>query len=126
MDASAKILIVEDDPISQRVTQLAIEGMGYNVDIASTGEEAIKLYKSTNYALIFMDFGLPDMTGEQVTQKIRQLEKDARRVPIIALTAHVFHSDKQRCLTAGMDGFLGKPLDLAELKQTLNQWAKPN
>lgn len=120
----ANILLVEDEPISQRVVQLMLEGYGYHVQIASTGQKALELLREGNYDLIFMDLGLPDMTGDQITIKIRERETDDTHIPIIALTAHVFHNDKKRCLAAGMDGFLGKPIEHADLLATLKAWLK--
>ncbi|MDF2866775.1 MAG: hypothetical protein K0S11_245 [Gammaproteobacteria bacterium] len=120
----ANILLVEDEPISQRVVQLMLEGFGYQVHIASTGQKALQLLKEHTYDLIFMDLGLPDMTGDQITIKIREQETSDTHIPIIALTAHVFHNDKKRCLAAGMDGFLGKPIEHADLLSTLKNWLK--
>jgi CheY-like chemotaxis protein len=123
-DKSASILLVEDEPISQRVAQLMLENLGHKVDVANTGEKALSLLVSKVYDLILMDLGLPDMTGDQVTIKIREREGNNKSLPIIALTAHVFHSDKKRCLAAGMNGFLGKPIEYAELQQSLQEWLK--
>lgn len=118
----ANILLVEDEPISQRVVQLMIEGVGHQVAIAASGKEALKLINANNYDLVFMDLGLPDTTGDQLTVKIRNSEHKNRDVPIIALTAHVFHNDKKRCLAAGMNGFLGKPIEHSDLVKTLDTW----
>jgi CheY-like chemotaxis protein len=120
----ANILLVEDEPISQRVAQLMLEGFGYQVHIASTGQKALELLQQYNFDLIFMDLGLPDMTGDQITIKIREQEASYSHIPIIALTAHVFHNDRKRCLAAGMDGFLGKPIEHADLLGILNTWLK--
>lgn len=118
----ANILLVEDEPISQRVAQLMIEGVGHQVAIAASGKEALQLINAHSYDLIFMDLGLPDTTGDQVTVNIRNTENENKTVPIIALTAHVFHNDKKRCLAAGMNGFLGKPIEHADLMKILNTW----
>lgn len=118
----ADILLVEDEPISQRVVQLMLEGYGYEVHIASSGQQALELLEKEHFDLIFMDLGLPDMTGDQVTIKIREKETGSKRIPIIALTAHVFHTDKKRCLAAGMDAFIGKPVEHNELLSVLKTW----
>jgi len=120
----ANILLVEDEPISQRVVQLMLEGHGYKVTVANSGEKALQLLKEQEFDLIFMDLGLPDMTGDQITIEIREQEAGKKRIPIIALTAHVFHNDKKRCLAAGMDGFIGKPIEHADLINTLKTWLK--
>lgn len=118
----ARILLVEDEPISQRVAQLMLENLGHQVNVADTGGKALNLLINEAYDLILMDLGLPDMTGDQVTIKIRERGGNNKSLPIIALTAHVFHSDKKRCLAAGMNGFLGKPIEYAELQQSLQEW----
>lgn len=122
---NAKVLLVEDEPISQRVAQLMLENLGLKVDVAASGASALSLLENNSYDLILMDLGLPDMTGDQVTVKIREGEANNQGLPIIALTAHVFHDDKKRCLAAGMNGFLGKPIEYAELQASLSTWLKP-
>lgn len=117
-----KILVVEDDPISQRVVQLALEKMGYQVDIAESGSKALDAFLSGNYDLILMDYGLPDMSGVAVTQKIRAYEKHKNKhIPIIALTAHG-DSAKTECLAAGMNDFIAKPFELEQLYQKMSMW----
>jgi CheY-like chemotaxis protein len=124
---SIKILVVEDDPISQRVTRLMLEHHGYRVDIAQTGNIALKRFSLQQYLLIFMDMGLPDMPGTEVTQRIRYLEKQQGRepIPIIALTAHS-ESAKKQCLQAGMNDFMNKPLLETNLKAMLVKWLPAN
>lgn len=120
----AKILVVEDDPLSQRVMQLALENLGYHIDIADTGNKALALFNTNEYALIFMDYGLPDITGVEVTHKIREFEKcKNKHAPIIALTAHSDFA-KAACLAAGMDEFVTKPIMLDQLRQLLATWVK--
>lgn len=123
MDTSQlKILVVEDDPISQRVVQLMVEASGYEVDIAATGEEALGLFLTNRYALILMDYGLPDLTGAQITRLMRKMEQ-ARggHTPIIALTAHS-EGVKPACLEAGMDDFTTKPIQLETFNRLLSHW----
>jgi two-component system aerobic respiration control sensor histidine kinase ArcB len=120
-----KILIIEDDPMSQRVIQLMVEANGYEVDIAATGEKALELFLKNRYALILMDYGLPDLTGVQITRLIREIEqKKGLFTPIIAQTAHGSHAE-QECIVAGMNGLLSKPLIKEELDKILNQWINP-
>lgn len=124
MDILKKILVVEDDPISQRVVQIALENMGYQVDIAGNGSKALALFKSTDYSLVLMDYGLPDMTGIAVTSQIREFEEAKNKhTPIIALTAQGDFA-KAECLAAGMDDFVAKPFELIQLKQLLRNWVK--
>lgn len=119
-----KILVVEDEPISQRVVQLALENMGYQVVIAATGSEALALFKATNYNVVLMDYGLPDITGVDVARKFRELEKDKdKQTPVIALTAHGDFA-KAECLAAGMNDFISKPIELEKLNQLIQSWVK--
>lgn len=119
-----KILLVEDDPISQQVVKLALESKDYQVTIAGTGSEALELYKSNDFTLILMDMGLSDMSGIEVTREIRKLEKGREKhVPIIALTAHG-ESAKPECLSAGMDDFATKPFAIDRLNQIIKSWLK--
>lgn len=123
MDIAKKILVVEDDSISQRLAQLTLENMGYEVDTASTGDKALALFANHCYAAILMDVGLPDMSGIEVTYRIRELEQvKSIYTPIIALTAHVTTMVKNECLAAGMDDFTTKPLEIETLKRLLSGW----
>lgn len=117
-----KILVVEDDHVSQRVVQLMLEGKGYAVDIAGTGEQARALYQANRYDLVLMDLGLPDMTGFEITLKMRTIDlKLGIYTPIIALTAHGDFA-KQECLAAGMDDFISKPIEIESLNQMIKRW----
>jgi CheY-like chemotaxis protein len=118
----SKILVVEDDLISQRVARLALENMGYKVDIAGTGKKALKLFATNCYQAVLMDMGLPDIPGTQVTYQIREFEQaKGIHTPIIALTAHG-EMAKKECIKAGMDDFFSKPLDIEPLRDLLKSW----
>lgn len=117
-----KVLVVEDEPINQIVAKSLLEKKGYQVDIANTGEQALALYQTNPYTAIIMDMGLPDLPGTEVTRHIRELEKiKDTHTPIIACTANDL-SAKPECLTAGMDDFLVKPLEIETLNQLLKAW----
>jgi CheY-like chemotaxis protein len=120
-----RILVVEDDLISQRVVKVMLEQAGYQVDIAQTGEQAIKLSCVIDYQLVFMDMGLPDMTGIDITRCLRRIEQEQHRlaIPIVALTAHG-DTIKAQCLAAGMDDFMSKPLEIEQLKRMLEKWMR--
>lgn len=119
-----KILVVEDEPISQKVVKIALENMGYEVDISDTGDKALALFAKNNYALILMDYGLPDTTGIDITYKMREFEKDkSKHTPIIALTAHG-EAARAECLTAGMDDFIAKPFELNQLNKLVEKWVR--
>jgi two-component system, OmpR family, aerobic respiration control sensor histidine kinase ArcB len=109
-----KILVVEDNFIAQTVAKALLSGMGCQVDVAFNGIDALTLYNKNQYNLVFMDIGLGEgMDGYEVTQNIRSKEDKTRHIPIIALTAHGGDESKQRCIEAGMDAVLTKPLTKA-------------
>lgn len=106
-----RILLVEDQALAAKVASLIITGLDCSVDIASNGVEALKLFQINPYNLIFMDVGLPDMNGYELTKQIRIFEwKLDQHVPIVALTAHIDSENKQKCIESGMDAVLSKPL----------------
>lgn len=111
------VLVVEDNPINQTVMRAMLTNLGCKVDLAANGKEAIKLFEEREYDLIFMDIGLPDMDGLQVTRSLIGLKKQLKRktIPIIALTAHVMEDDRKNCLNAGMTEMLTKPIVHAKL-----------
>lgn len=112
--AKSKVLVVEDNFIAQTVAKSLLSGMDCQVDVASSGSDALSLYKQTDYDLIFMDIGLGEgMDGYEVTHYIRSKISTTRHIPIIALTAHGGDESKQRCIEAGMDAVLTKPLTQA-------------
>lgn len=127
------LLLVEDYPTNQKVAMAYLTNAGYTVDIADNGKKALEAYKTKKYDLILMDIQMPEMDGYQATAAIRNLEKGGdghpptkAKTPIVALTAHATEDDKQRCLEAGMDDFLTKPLQRGDLLQTLGKWLNPN
>jgi two-component system aerobic respiration control sensor histidine kinase ArcB len=117
------ILVVEDNPINQKVIHSMLTGLGCKVDMASNGKEAIKRFKKHEYDLIFMDLGLPDMDGLQVTKALLELQIKLERkpVPIVALTAHVMESDHKNCRNAGMSDIITKPIMRAQLVELLTK-----
>jgi PAS domain S-box-containing protein len=117
-----RILVVEDNPINQKVVVKMIELLGCRVDVAGDGREAVEALERIPYALVFMDCHMPVMDGFQATHAIRRREGGGRRTPIIALTANAMQEDRQRCLEAGMDDFLSKPVASKALAETLNRW----
>lgn len=117
------ILVVEDYPINQQVAQLYLEQIGFSCHIAGNGVEAIQSFATNNYSLILMDCQMPVMDGYTATQEIRnQEESSAKRIPIIALTAHAMSGDREKCLEAGMDDYLVKPIELDHLQNMLQKW----
>jgi PAS domain S-box-containing protein len=118
------ILLVEDNPINQRVTLGFLRRLGWEVHIAENGLAAVELCKTKRFAVVLMDCQMPEMDGYAATRQIRDWEKSVELppVPIVALTAHAMHGDKDRCLEAGMNDHLSKPFGLDELRATLDRW----
>jgi len=110
-DENTQILLVEDNIIAQSVAKALLSPLSCHVDVASNGNEALVLSKKNHYDLIFMDIGLGDgMDGYEVTRQIRNQSDKMPHIPIVALTAHAGDENKQRCIEAGMDEILNKPL----------------
>lgn len=112
------ILVAEDNLINQQVTQSLLEHMGFNCVVADNGQEAIDVLEEAHIDLILMDCQMPILDGYEATQQIRAKETD-NRLPIIALTANAMQGDSEKCLAAGMDDFLTKPIDRAVFEQTV-------
>jgi signal transduction histidine kinase/ligand-binding sensor domain-containing protein/CheY-like chemotaxis protein len=110
--ASLRILLAEDNPVNQRLAMRLLERRGHQVDLATSGREAIGWAERQSFDLILMDVQMPDMDGLEATAVIRELEKQrGGRTPIVALTAHTMKGDRERCLAAGMDNYINKPID---------------
>jgi CheY-like chemotaxis protein len=116
-------LVVEDNPVNQRIAIRMVSRLGYRVHTAENGVEATRRAKRHRYDVILMDCQMPEMDGYDATRAIRDMEAAAGRTPIIALTANAMPSDRERCLAAGMDDFLTKPLTIAALQQALDRVA---
>jgi CheY-like chemotaxis protein len=118
------VLVVEDNPVNQLVATGLLESAGYAVDIASDGVEAVDSLRGEHgYAAVLMDCRMPRLDGFDATRAIRAQEPTGERVPIIAMTASALEGEEQRCLDAGMDDFLTKPVDPTRLFRVLHKWA---
>ncbi|MCX7874688.1 MAG: ATP-binding protein [Melioribacteraceae bacterium] len=117
-----KLLLVEDNPISRNLESKILKEVGYDIDAVATGFEAIDSVKTGKYNLVLMDVEMSGMDGLEATKKIRQLEEPFCKIPIIAVTAHSSMKDRERCLAAGMDDYISKPINIHFLKITIDQW----
>ena len=117
-----RVLVAEDNVVNQKVAARLLEKFGCRVDVAANGKEALRMMDLLSYNLVFMDCQMPEMDGYQATAEIRRREGRARHTPIIAMTAHAMEGDRQRCLTAGMDDFLSKPVRSDKLQALLTRW----
>jgi two-component system, sensor histidine kinase and response regulator len=122
-NTAPRVLIVEDNVINQRVAAAMLRHLGFEVDVAADGAEAVKAAMGTPYRVILMDCQIPGLNGYQATAEIRRLQESRRRTTIIAVTGSESASDKQRCFAAGMDDHLAKPLRLQSLGSAMARWA---
>ena len=117
-----RILVVEDNPVNQRLTVLLLKKRGHSVAVANNGKEALALLEKASFALVLMDVQMPVMDGFAAAKAIRQQEEStSTHLPIIALTARAMRGDQERCLAAGMDAYLSKPLQAHQLFATIER-----
>ncbi|MBI5919378.1 MAG: PAS domain S-box protein [Nitrosomonadales bacterium] len=116
------ILLVEDNAVNQRLAQYQLGKLGYAVKLATNGEEAVAMAQTVPYTLILMDCQMPVMDGFEATRAIRLAEQGKMRRPIVAMTANAMQGDRERCLEAGMDDYLSKPIDPARMREVLERW----
>jgi CheY-like chemotaxis protein len=121
----APILVAEDNSVNQRVAVAILKRLGYNVRLASNGAEAIQAALSEPHAAILMDCQMPEMDGYEATAAIRAFEGAAGRTPIIAMTANAMEGDRERCLAAGMNDYIAKPIRVDDLRAVLARWTAP-
>jgi two-component system sensor histidine kinase/response regulator len=120
-----KVLLVEDNPINQKTASAILRKAGFAVDVADNGLHALDAVGRDGYDVILMDIQMPEMDGYETTREIRRREGDERHSVIIAMTAHVMKGDRERCLEAGMDDYLAKPINPDEVFGVIEKWVSP-
>jgi len=114
------ILLVEDNAVNQKVASRLLERMGYRADVASNGLEALEALRRQSYDVVLMDVQMPEMDGLEASRRIQRDWPAGQRPRIIAMTAEAMQGDRERCLAAGMDDYISKPVKMDELRRALS------
>jgi CheY-like chemotaxis protein len=116
-----RILVVEDNAINRKIATRMLEKLGYTADAVCSGSHALRALEGREYALVLMDVQMPEMDGFETTAEIRRRE-GAAHIPIIAMTANAMSGDRDKCLMAGMDDYVSKPVQSAGMKAAIERW----
>lgn len=123
IEGNKEVLIVEDNPVNQTIAVNMLSKLGFETDVAHNGNESVEMAAEKDYRFIFMDLHMPQLNGYEATRKIRNNQKlKESHAVIIAMTADVSQEDRQRCIDAGMDDFIGKPVSLESIKTTVEKY----
>ena len=118
-----RVLVAEDHPVNRLVARRVLEKLGCQVDLAANGIEALSKLAAGSYDIVFMDCQMPEMDGYEATAAIRRHHPGEPRLPIAAMTAEVMKGDREKCLEAGMDDYVSKPIDVVLLGEVVERWA---
>ncbi len=120
--ARLRVLLAEDNLVNQKVALIMLKKFGLDADVVSTGLEALDALLGVSYDLVLMDCQMPEMDGYEATRRIRERERGQRRLPVVAMTANAMVGDREKCIEAGMDDHIPKPVRMEVLHQTLSRW----
>ncbi|OGR74296.1 MAG: hypothetical protein A2089_03920 [Elusimicrobia bacterium GWD2_63_28] len=120
-----RVLVAEDNTVNQKVALKQLEKLGYEADVVANGLEVLEALKRRPYDLVLMDCQMPEMDGFQATEAIRKEEAGQRHLPVVAMTANAMQGDREKCIAAGMDGYIPKPVRLEKLAEALAKWDTP-
>jgi CheY-like chemotaxis protein len=121
----ARLLVVEDNVANLKVAVRMVEKLGYRADVAANGTEAIRAVSEMHYDAVLMDCHMPELDGFEATRQIRRDEPDGKHTPVIAMTASALSGDRERCLAAGMDDYISKPIKMHVVAAVLERWLGP-
>jgi two-component system, sensor histidine kinase and response regulator len=119
---SLRVLVAEDNMVNQKVALKMLTKLGCRADVAADGREAVQALRAVPYDLIFMDCNMPEVDGFMATEMIRQMEGSAKHTIIVAMTANALKGDRERCIAAGMDDYISKPVAQKDLTAIINKW----
>ncbi len=119
----ARVLVAEDNVVNQKVAVRILENLNCRVDVAANGREALEQLEHFDYDVVFMDCQMPELDGYEATREVRRRQGTGRRIPVIAMTANAMKGDRERCLEAGMDDYMAKPVAPEGFSEMLDRWA---
>jgi CheY-like chemotaxis protein len=116
------VLVAEDNVVNQKVAVRILENLNCRVDVAASGREALEQLELFDYDVVFMDCQMPELDGYEATQEMRRRQGAGARIPVVAMTANALKGDRERCLEAGMDDYMAKPVGPDAFREMLDRW----
>jgi two-component system, sensor histidine kinase and response regulator len=123
VSGKAHVLVAEDNLVNQKVAARILENAGHRVDVANNGVEAVAAIQNASYDMVFMDIQMPEMDGYAATDEIRKMAPEFSELPVVAMTAHAMKGDREKCIAAGMDDYISKPVKPKGLLEMVQRWA---